>query len=316
MRVNSCERPCERPKSVCQNCETPLISLISQSETFPFRRYTVSVPHLKQTCHAHRKQSTTEFATAARPRCRGASPYEPRFQATVAAMFALSSSCGILNGSVVDSGAHVGGESCLYADYAPERIVHAIEPLRANVDLMRTRYRDRANLIPLQAGLGSINRVVDIASTKVVARGIGGRGAAMLRNVAQAKSVTLHRAEDSPTALQSVRQFVRRTLTVRCPSFKYAPRSRQDHAARSRRGITPRDHAKVTPRLRRQVTPRSRGLAGCQRAPCSHIARARPSSLAHTPLRGGVCPMAIRHRRHRCRHRRRHCRRHRHCRSH
>ena len=115
---------------------------------------------------------------------------------------------------------------------------------------------------------------------------------------------------------QSVRQLVRRTLTVRCPSFKYAPRSRQDHAARSRRGITPRDHAKVTPRLRRQVTPRSRGLAGCQRAPCSHIARARPSSLAHTPLRGGVCPMAIRHRRHRCRHRRRHCRRHRHCRSH
>ena len=205
MRVNSCERPCERPKSVCQNCETPLISLISQSETFPFRRYTVSVPHLKQTCHAHRKQSTTEFATAARPRCRGASPYEPRFQATVAAMFALSSSCGILNGSVVDSGAHVGGESCLYADYAPERIVHAIEPLRANVDLMRTRYRDRANLIPLQAGLGSINRVVDIASTKVVARGIGGRGAAMLLNVAQAKSVTLHRAEDSPTAFRVLR---------------------------------------------------------------------------------------------------------------
>ena len=113
--------------------------------------------------------------------------------------------CGILNGSVVDSGAHVGGESCLYADYAPERIVHAIEPLRANVDLMRTRYRDRANLIPLQAGLGSINRVVDIASTKVVARGIGGRGAAMLLNVAQAKSVTLHRAEASPTAFRVLR---------------------------------------------------------------------------------------------------------------
>ena len=65
-------------------------------------------------------------AAGRRSRCQGTSPYEPSFQATIAAIFALSSSCGGLhNGSVVDSGAHVGGESCLYADYAPERIVHA-----------------------------------------------------------------------------------------------------------------------------------------------------------------------------------------------
>ena len=57
--------------------------------------------------------------------CRGISPYEPRFQATIAAIFALAESCGGLrNGSVVDSGAHVGGEACMYADYAPNRIVY------------------------------------------------------------------------------------------------------------------------------------------------------------------------------------------------
>ena len=145
-------------------------------------------------------------AAAGRSRCRGTSPYEPYFQRTIAAIFALSSSCGGLhNGSVVDSGAHVGGESCLYADYAPERIVHAIDPIRGNVDLMRARYRDQTNLIPLQAGLGSVDRVVDIASTKVVARGIGGRGAAMLRNVAQAKGASFPRAEDSPTAFRVLR---------------------------------------------------------------------------------------------------------------
>ena len=100
-------------------------------------------------------------AAGRRSRCRGTSPYEPYFQATIAAIFALPSSCGGLhNGSVVDSGAHVGGESCLYADYAPERIVHAVDPIRGNVDLMRARYRDRTNLIPLQAGLGSVDRVV------------------------------------------------------------------------------------------------------------------------------------------------------------
>ena len=66
-----------------------------------------------------RRKSIPEFTKAGRPRCRGASPYEPRFQATIAAIFALSNSCGGLrNGSIVDSGAHVGGESCLYADYA------------------------------------------------------------------------------------------------------------------------------------------------------------------------------------------------------
>ena len=83
--------------------------------------------------------------------------------------------------------------------------MHAIDPLRANVDLMRTRYRDRTNLIPLQAGLGSVDRVVDITSTKIVARGIGGKGAAMLLNVAQAKSATLQRAEDSRTAFRVLR---------------------------------------------------------------------------------------------------------------
>jgi len=88
---------------------------------------------------------------------------------------------------------------------SPDRIVHAIDPLRANVDLMRTRYRDRTNLIPLQAGLGSVDRVVDITSTKIVARGIGGKGAAMLLNVAQAKSATLQRVEDSRTAFRVLR---------------------------------------------------------------------------------------------------------------
>jgi FkbM family methyltransferase len=145
---------------------------------------------------------------AKKQRCKGASPYEPRFQRTIAAIFALASSCGGLrNGSVVDSGAHVGGESCLYAGYAPDRIVHAIDPLRANVEIMRKLYKDRVNLIPLQAGLGSVNRVVDIASTKVVARGIGGKGAAMLLNIAQAKSAPVadQRPDNSLTAFRVLR---------------------------------------------------------------------------------------------------------------
>ena len=92
----------------------------------------------------------------------------------------------------------------MYADYAPNRIVHAIEPLRTNVELIRKRYRDRVNLIPLQAGLGSANRVVDVASTRVVARGIGGSGAAMVLNVAKAKSAPLERA-NSTTAFRVLR---------------------------------------------------------------------------------------------------------------
>ena len=83
-------RACE-PAASARKYKLQAVVNLSQSEIFAFRRYTVSVPHFKTDMPRHRWQSTTEFTTAARPRCRGASPYEPRFQATVAAMFALSS---------------------------------------------------------------------------------------------------------------------------------------------------------------------------------------------------------------------------------
>jgi len=67
---------------------------------------------------------------------------------------------GLLSsGSIVDCGAHVGGESCLYATTAPNRTVHAIEPLPPNVALIRKDYGHLSNLQPMLGALGSSDRV-------------------------------------------------------------------------------------------------------------------------------------------------------------
>lgn len=58
-------------------------------------------------------------------------------------------------GSVVDAGAHQGGEACFYAELDSSRRVHAIEPLPKNLEIVINRYGNRSNLIPLHGGLGS-----------------------------------------------------------------------------------------------------------------------------------------------------------------
>ncbi len=98
----------------------------------------------------------------ARRRACARSPHEPLFARLVAVIFAE----GMLrNGSVVDCGAHQGGESCLYADLAPDRIVHAVEPLLRNARAIAQRYADRRNIAVMHAALGSRERVVSVSST-------------------------------------------------------------------------------------------------------------------------------------------------------
>ena len=83
-------------------------------------------------------------------RCK-TSPHESKFSQLVKAMF----EDGLINdGSVVDSGAHHGGESCFYSELDTSRIVHAVEPIADNVRKIQSLYPDRLNLWPLHAALG------------------------------------------------------------------------------------------------------------------------------------------------------------------
>ena len=77
-------------------------------------------------------------------RCR-TSVHEPLFVRLCADMFASGM---LLASSVVDSGAHQGGEACLYAILAPNRTVHAIEPLFDHVLHMQSHYATLPNLKP------------------------------------------------------------------------------------------------------------------------------------------------------------------------
>ena len=91
------------------------------------------------------------------PRCK-VSAWEPQLQRLVKAIFAE----GLLrNGSIVDSGAHLGGESCFFAELDSARTVHAIEPLLDNVKHIRSTYADRVNLRPLHGALGRVDKWVD-----------------------------------------------------------------------------------------------------------------------------------------------------------
>ena len=60
-------------------------------------------------------------------------------------------------GSVVDAGANDGIEACIYAESSPDRLVHAIEPLKSNVALIHKLSREvnLSNIHPLMAGLGN-----------------------------------------------------------------------------------------------------------------------------------------------------------------
>ena len=66
-------------------------------------------------------------------------------------------------GSIVDCGAHSGGEACLYASLAPARTVHAIEPQGMHISTMTRQYGSYLpNLRPLKGGLGSRDRTASV----------------------------------------------------------------------------------------------------------------------------------------------------------
>ena len=102
---------------------------------------------------------------------------EPLFRRLVAVIFAEGM---LLNGSVIDSGAHAGSESCYYAELDRSRIVHAVEPLPRNAHNIVNVYGDRPNIVVLAAALGSRERTVAFAATA--------HSKTMLVNVHAAKS--------------------------------------------------------------------------------------------------------------------------------
>ena len=69
-------------------------------------------------------------------------------------------------GSIVDCGAHRGGETCLYAQTAPNRTVHAVEPIPRNVRELKRLATALPNIQPLHGGLGSSDRTVSLSGSQ------------------------------------------------------------------------------------------------------------------------------------------------------
>jgi FkbM family methyltransferase len=68
-------------------------------------------------------------------------------------------------GSIIDAGANDGADSCFYAEVAPSRIVHAVEPLVQNVRVIKRWAKHRANLRPMLGGLGNSRRLIFPSAT-------------------------------------------------------------------------------------------------------------------------------------------------------
>lgn len=78
---------------------------------------------------------------------------ERTFNSLIQRLFAANL---VPNGSMVDAGAHLGRWSCFYAEQAPDRVVHALEPLGSNVKRIRRSYgRTHPTIRARLAGLGS-----------------------------------------------------------------------------------------------------------------------------------------------------------------
>ena len=79
---------------------------------------------------------------------------EPLLIAIVRGLFAEGA---MPPGSIVDAGANDGTEACVYAESAPDRLVHAVEPLRNNIAAIHRLRRavNMSNIHPLMAGLGN-----------------------------------------------------------------------------------------------------------------------------------------------------------------
>ena len=89
------------------------------------------------------------------------SPHEPVFARLTARILASAAMLG--PGSIVDSGAHRGDESCLYASLQPDRIVHAVEPLEDNLRHLRRNYgASLPNVRPMLGALGGTDRTVHL----------------------------------------------------------------------------------------------------------------------------------------------------------
>ena len=105
---------------------------------------------------------------------------EPLLVAIVRGLFAEGA---MPPGSVVDAGANDGTEACVYAESSPDRVVHAIEPLKSNIAAIHRLRRvvNMSNIQPLMAGLGNASTAV-IPEAKPQAQPFGPRpDAAQLR---------------------------------------------------------------------------------------------------------------------------------------
>ena len=85
--------------------------------------------------------------------------WEPKFRQYMKDIFETPGM--LLEGLVVDCGAERGGESCWFADLAPNRTILSLEPLPANLRDLETVARFRHNVLALHGGLGSVHRRVN-----------------------------------------------------------------------------------------------------------------------------------------------------------
>lgn len=92
------------------------------------------------------------MAPNATRRCPDVPSTEPIFNALVGGLFREGA---VPKGSIIDVGALEGTFACFYAELAPDRLVHALDPLKSNVDLFAARYaRTHPNLRPMVGALG------------------------------------------------------------------------------------------------------------------------------------------------------------------
>ena len=89
--------------------------------------------------------------------------HEPKFRTLVHALLAVDR--WVPPGAIIDAGANVGKDSCFFAEHAPDRTVHAIEPLALNVRHIRDSFGRMPNLVVTHGGLGDRSERVELRSS-------------------------------------------------------------------------------------------------------------------------------------------------------
>ena len=75
-------------------------------------------------------------------------------------------------GSIVDAGANTGVETCLFASLDPERTVHAVDPLKHNIEAVKRMCANRlSNVQPLQGGIGAERMTLHVPVAKSLRSG-------------------------------------------------------------------------------------------------------------------------------------------------